>query len=394
MNPCNRVYQYAQDKLRFPPLALAGAWCVRAAFRLPIRLRRCPKQPMPEASALDDAQKRLSEAWERPFGTCTCEAAWAKDELDVSIVVPAYNAAAYLEECLTSALEQQVNGTFEIIAVDDGSTDRTADILDALAGKTPRLTVIHKANGGAASARNTALHIARGQYILFLDADDKLLPGAIDALLSKARETNADLIQGGWRYMNGPTQAYPDRVYRGDDVVAAADLMGVPWGKLVKRSLFRRVRYPEGFTSYEDTIIKYLVLRESRSVAMLSRIVYAWRKTPDGITASTERTPRAVQAYWAVSACESAAAELKLPQTRLSGAISAQQAAMVLMRLATLDIKIRQGAFDLLRAMLVPQLSEVSPGELPFANRYAAKALINGDRALLETLGKRWMFIA
>ncbi len=394
MNPCNRVYQYALDKLRFRPLALAGAWCVRAAVRLPICLHRWDQQPMPEAVALDDAQKKLGEVWQRPHGKCACEATPTKDELDVSIVVPAYNAAAYIEDCLASAAEQQVNGTLEIIAVNDGSRDNTADILDALAKVTPCLTVLHKANGGAASARNAALDIARGQYILFLDADDRLLPGAIEALLSKARETDADFIQGGWCYMNGPTQAYPDKLYRGDEVLAAADLMGVPWGKLMKRSLFSNVRYPEGFTSYEDTIIKYLVLRESRTVAMLSKTVYAWRKTPDGITASTEKTSRAVQAFWAVSACESAAIELELPQTKVSAAIVAQQAAMAMMRLSTLDVEVRRAAFDLLRAMLAPQLIAAPLGELPFANRHAAKALIDGDRALLEMIGKHWMFIA
>ncbi len=394
MNPCNRVYQYAMDKLRFCPLAAVGAWCIRAVFRLTIRFHRADKQPIPDASTLEDAEKKLNLIWERPHGKCICGAMQSKCETDVSIVVPAYNAAAYIEECIRSAEEQQTNGTFEIIAVNDGSKDNTSDVLDKLDKEIPRLTVINKENGGAASARNAALDIAKGRYILFLDADDKLLPGALDALLTRALETDADFVQGGWRYMNGPAQAYPDKLYCGDEIVAAADLMGVPWGKLIKRSLFHRIRFPEGFTSYEDTIIKYLVLRESKSVAMLKEIVYAWRKTPDGITASTERTNRAVQAYWAVSACESAASALMLPQTKLSAAITAQQAAMVLMRLSTLDAEIKKAAFALLRAALAPQLMETPLDSLPFANKYAAKALINGDRGLLEKVGKRWMFIA
>lgn len=93
----------------------------------------------------------------------------------VSIIVPAYNAERYLADAVQSALAQ-TNANVEVLVVNDGSTDGTGTLADALAAKDARVRVIHQSNGGLPAARNAGLRVARGEYISFLDADDVFLP--------------------------------------------------------------------------------------------------------------------------------------------------------------------------------------------------------------------------
>ena len=91
----------------------------------------------------------------------------------LSIIVPVYNVEKYLARCIDSILAQTFTD-FELILVDDGSTDNSGEICDEYAGKDPRIIVIHKENGGVSSARNHGLDIARGEYITFVDSDDQI----------------------------------------------------------------------------------------------------------------------------------------------------------------------------------------------------------------------------
>ena len=94
------------------------------------------------------------------------------DEINkVSVIVPIYNVERYIEKCVKSLMEQDYKN-IEIILVDDGSSDRSADIIDRLALKDNRITVIHKENGGVSSARNAGMKVAVGDYIMFVDGDD------------------------------------------------------------------------------------------------------------------------------------------------------------------------------------------------------------------------------
>lgn len=91
----------------------------------------------------------------------------------ISIVVPVYNVESYLVNCVSSIIEQTYKN-LEIILVDDGSTDKSKKICDDLAKKDKRIKVIHKDNGGLSSARNAGIDVAKGEYIGFVDSDDKI----------------------------------------------------------------------------------------------------------------------------------------------------------------------------------------------------------------------------
>ena len=115
--------------------------------------------------------------------------------MEFSVIIPVYNVAEYISDCLSSVLAQTV-GSWECVCVDDGSTDGSGKILDEFAIRDSRIRVIHKSNGGVASARNTALEVITGDWFLFLDADDVWSPQLLEVCRAGIRfEPEASIVQ-------------------------------------------------------------------------------------------------------------------------------------------------------------------------------------------------------
>ena len=112
----------------------------------------------------------------------------------ISVIVPVYNVAAYLPECLDSILSQDYD-KLEVILIDDGSTDDSGTICDDYARRDSRIRVIHQKNGGAAAAKNAGLRAATGEYLSFADSDDFLEPGAYAYMLAVLKENDADIVR-------------------------------------------------------------------------------------------------------------------------------------------------------------------------------------------------------
>lgn len=111
----------------------------------------------------------------------------------VSVIIPVYNGENYVEDCIQSVIHQTYH-TLEIIIVNDGSTDDTSAIIEKYVASDVRIQLINKQNSGPALAREVAVAIAKGEYIQYLDSDDTLLENAIELLVTKAEETNADIV--------------------------------------------------------------------------------------------------------------------------------------------------------------------------------------------------------
>ena len=105
----------------------------------------------------------------------------------ISVIVPVYNTEKYLDECIQSILNQSFTN-FELLLIDDGSTDRSGAICDQYAAKDERVRVFHKENGGVSSARNVGLDEAKGEWIAFVDSDDYLLSNALDLITDLENE--------------------------------------------------------------------------------------------------------------------------------------------------------------------------------------------------------------
>ncbi len=127
-----------------------------------------------------------------------------REEPIISIIVPVYNAEQYLNRCVLSVVNQTLEN-FELILVDDGSNDRSAQICNEWAERDGRVSAIHQANGGSAKARNAGLRIARGQYIGFADGDDWLEPNMFQTMIECACKHDSDLvIVGHYDDLQGP----------------------------------------------------------------------------------------------------------------------------------------------------------------------------------------------
>ena len=117
------------------------------------------------------------------------------DKNRLSIIIPVYNAEDYLDRCLHSILEQEFS-SYEVILVDDGSSDASPLICDRYSSTDPRFRTVHKPNGGVSSARNMGLELAKGEYIMFLDSDDTLLPLGLDDIMGAV--TGEDMVVAGY----------------------------------------------------------------------------------------------------------------------------------------------------------------------------------------------------
>lgn len=147
--------------------------------------------------------------------------------ISVSFIIPVYNCKAYLEGCIRSILQTGLASS-EIILVDDGSTDGSGAVCDALAAECAQIRVIHQSNGGASAARNRGLREARGERILFLDADDSIDSNLLAAVLADARCSQTDLTVYGMTF----DYYHRGKCYRRDPLGYSEDTVLTPtaWG--------------------------------------------------------------------------------------------------------------------------------------------------------------------
>ena len=234
----------------------------------------------------------------------------------VSVIIPVYNTEKYLAECLDS-LAAQTYTDFEAILINDGSTDQSPAICDGYAARDGRFRVIHKTNGGASSARNAGLDEAKGDYLLFLDSDDRIRPEAIEKLLNKAEAEDADLVffEAETFGESGETRTgsyrYRKQYEPGEPSVLVADMLAhkefhvaIPL-LFLKRSVFtdNDLRFHEGIM-YEDLILSYQIWSLAHKAAHLHEILYERRYRTNSVMTSTKGEKNfhsAVEVYYAVT---------------------------------------------------------------------------------------------
>lgn len=115
------------------------------------------------------------------------------EESKLTVVIPVYNAEKFIEETVLSVLSQNLNG-YEIVIINDGSQDRSGEIIDILANKYQRITVIHQSNKGLSASRNIGIDLSKSKYIYFLDSDDVLIKESLEKMISLAESTNSDIV--------------------------------------------------------------------------------------------------------------------------------------------------------------------------------------------------------
>lgn len=210
----------------------------------------------------------------------------------VSVIVPVYNVADYLPECIESLLGQSLKD-LEIILIDDDSTDDSGRICDLYSEKDDRIRVIHQKNAGVSSARNTGIELATADLIMFVDSDDLVDKEFCRAPYELARQLDSDLVMFGYRNIGAskvPADTAPVRGRSLDrsEAMAINNDNIIVWNKLYKTELFSDVRFPEGRV-YEDIGTTYKLVHKAKRPALLDLDLYYYRTKRSGsITASKD----------------------------------------------------------------------------------------------------------
>lgn len=210
----------------------------------------------------------------------------------ISVVVPVYNVESCLEKCVESILAQSYTD-FEVLLIDDGSTDSSGKICDEYTLKDNRISAYHKQNGGLADARNYGIARAKGDYITFIDSDDYILKNYLDALYGMLIDNGADissirlLTVFDTEHSTEPVQLNEVNVTDSEDGIRRMLLrrpIGVSaCGKLYKKALFDGVAFPVG-RLYEDMICTPYVFAKAKKVAYSDTRMYCYFQRKGSIT--------------------------------------------------------------------------------------------------------------
>jgi len=255
----------------------------------------------------EQARETLNSIYPKPVSKPIYINPQIDDKIDLSIVVPVYNYAHLLDYTIQSVLNQNTKYNYEVIFVDDGSTDGASEILERYESN-PKVRLISQKNGGIASARNTGINNSKGKYLMFMDCDDTVHDNIVELLLDKAYSNDYDMVVAAHnlakekegKVYNVIPNVYPDynlAGYKNNDKIM--NLPGLPWAKIYKRNLWDSVRFFPGYW-YEDTIILLLIFTQCKSYSYIPEVVYEYRWYENNFshTQGQKSTPKVIDRYW------------------------------------------------------------------------------------------------
>lgn len=229
---------------------------------------------------------------------------------DVTIILPVYNMEQYIGRAVDALLVVETRFNIEVIIVNDGSTDSSVQIVtemlknrDVPDGMT--FNVINQQNLGFSGARNTGIEQAKGKYLFFMDADDRIDSDTIDNLLTVAMGNDLDIVQGEAVRFNDA----------GEWPIVFSELSGYPWGKLFRRNLFKSIRFPEN-AWFEDSILMYLIFPNVTSYQLIVGGKYYYFQNDKGISASAKVSPKSVDTFYVMQSMYRMQRKLGIRQTQ------------------------------------------------------------------------------
>ena len=220
-------------------------------------------------------------------------------QLTLSIIVPVFNVAPYVEDCLKSITAQDFGPSYEVILINDCSTDASLDICRRFVEShhLSNFKILDNIeNQGVSITRNRGLDAARGRYFMFIDPDDMLPAGALSALYEAAEKHQADIVKGNNSIFDdhGETEAAYNvdhtSLTEGDQILTTfyehGKVRGHPWGKLFRQSRLGSYRFPVGVRMAQDLFYCTEVFAKATSLVLLNKEVYRYRNRDSGSTGS------------------------------------------------------------------------------------------------------------
>lgn len=310
------------------------------------------------------------------------------NSVDLSIVVPVYNYVELIEANINAILNQKTKYNYEVIIVDDGSTDGAGEVIKQYENNA-KVKLIYQKNAGIGAARNTGINNAVGKYIMFVDCDDIVHSDIVEILLNKAYSDDYDMVMCAHnlsKERNGQIFDIIPNVYpkynlmgykNGDKIM---NLAGLPWCKVYKRELWNNVRFFPGYW-YEDTIIQFLIFTQCKNYTYIPKIEYEykWYEKNFSHVQGNSANIKTIDSYWIL-------VEI-LEQYKKSGLpINEQLYTLVLRHISTYYFGSINGlSEDIIEALFVLAKElyiEYKPNhkvKLPYMLRQVEKAFDNND---------------
>ena len=271
---------------------------------------------------------------------------------DLSIIVPAFNSEKTIERCINSVINQETKYEYELIIINDGSTDRTREIVEQF--NDDKIVLINQENRGFSGARNRGIDDCVGKYIMFLDSDDYLIGNCIESMMNNIIETYASITQASYAFVyDGGSKKeiiLPEQII--DDTERMVTYPGFPWAKIYKKELFEQVRFPLDVW-FEDTIVCMLLFRMSKKVSIMSEVVYGYYINPEGITNRIRDNKKCVDHYWVMEHCLDKTKQVGLENDELQYEIvNKHMSTLMYRRIGKMDEETKKSAFVLASQML------------------------------------------
>lgn len=220
---------------------------------------------------------------------------------DVSIILPVYNVEKYLRRCLDSLVNQDCSCSYEIIIINDGSQDGSADIIGEFEQRYDFIRAISQENAGVSAARNAGIAEAKGKYVALVDSDDFVEPGYISTMYELAEKHDADIVQCRYRNFFEKSQSsmnillsHRKGVFDGEkalgSLITDITVRSYPWNKLYKRSIFvdNNIAYPVN-RRFEDLITTPVLFSHAKKVAFTREVLYNYSHRSDSMTGCAGR---------------------------------------------------------------------------------------------------------
>lgn len=209
----------------------------------------------------------------------------------ISIVIPAYNASSTIKRCINSVLSQSYQD-FELIIVNDGSTDNTYDICQEYAARDSRIILINKENGGVVSSRQCGLEKITGEYSIQIDSDDYIDSGMLETMIEVAINDDADIVYTDYYYqINGKESAVSQDFGTLDPTTLIKQniegkFFGALWNKLIRHTLFieNNISFEKNVLFSEDSLVLIKLLQASKKISYIPKPFYHYINYPDSIS--------------------------------------------------------------------------------------------------------------
>ena len=299
----------------------------------------------------EDALIYLQQVAPNPDGSCWIErdSNYENRSLKLSVIVPAYNVEQYISKCLDSILDQQLSFDYEVIVINDGSTDATAQRLEEYV-HNEKIRILHQENKGLSGARNAGIACSKGEYLFFVDSDDDIPSGSLECIMRAALQNNSKLVAGSYEkcLRSGEVQYVKRLVEQKTD----GPLPGFAWGKLIHYSVFRNIQFPEGYW-FEDSVMAQIVHPICwDSMYTISSVCCRYYSNDTGITATAKGKMKSVDSLWVTMHLLEDREKYGLSYTGDSYAYFLSMVKLTYQRTKSLGVRVAQSIFVVQRMLL------------------------------------------